>query len=417
MTYGEALEYIHSIYWRGSKLGLERTRELLALCGNPEKKLKFVHVAGTNGKGSTCAMLSSILRAEGYRTGLYISPFVVRFNERMQVDGAPIPDDELAEITEWVKPRAESMKELPTEFELITVIAMLFFLRRECDVVVLEVGLGGELDSTNVIPTPLLALIAPLGLEHTRELGPDITDIARAKGGIIKRGGLAIAAPAEHSAAAVLERIAKTRGAELRFIDYSGVRVLDRSVDGFRFEADGREYFTTLLGDFQPRNALLAMTAARALNERGLRVSEEAIERGLREVKWPARMQLLRREPLFLADGGHNPHGIAAVAESLKQIYRRMPITVIMGVMEDKDAAVMVSLLLPLAERFITVTPDNKRAMSAEKLALLVRSMGGNADAAGSVAEAVALAGERDTIAVGSLYMMGEVLKCFGAEG
>lgn len=416
MTYEQALEYIHGIYWRGSKLGLERTRELLALCGNPEKQLQFVHVAGTNGKGSTCAMLASMLRAAGYKTGLYTSPFIVRFNERMQIDGAAIADAELAEITEWIKPLAESMKDLPTEFELVTAIGMEYFRRNGCDIVVLEVGLGGELDSTNVIPTPALALITPLGLDHTRELGPTIADIARAKAGIIKRGGLALAAPAVPDAAAVLKAAAQRQGATLRFIDYSAVSILDFGPDGMRFSLGGTEYATPLIGDFQPRNAALAVSAARALAERGFTVDETAVAAGLRNVRWPVRMELLRREPVFLADGGHNPHGIAAVTECLGHMGDRLPLTVIMGVMEDKAVAEMAAQLLPFADSFLTVTPDNKRAMPAEKLAALIRSLGGRAEAAADIQDAVRRSESKNTLAVGSLYMMGDILKCFGRE-
>ena len=189
MTYEEALSYIHSICWKGSKLGLDRTRELLGKLNDPQKELKFIHIAGTNGKGSTAAMLSSILEEAGYRVGLYTSPFINRFNERMQVNHQPIPDEELAALTEYVRPHADAMADSPTEFELITALAMVWFARRQCDIVVLEVGMGGELDSTNIIDVPEAAVIAAMGLDHVKELGPTMADIARAKAGIIKEGG------------------------------------------------------------------------------------------------------------------------------------------------------------------------------------------------------------------------------------
>jgi len=181
MTYDEALEYIHGIYWRGSKLGLSRTREILELLGNPQKQLKFVHVAGTNGKGSTCAMLSSIFQKAGYKTGLYISPYIIRFNERMQFNGEPISDTELAEITEYVSTFAESMKDKPTEFELVTAIGMEFFKKKNCDIVILETGLGGELDSTNIIDTPEAAVITAIDIDHIKELGGTMESVASAK--------------------------------------------------------------------------------------------------------------------------------------------------------------------------------------------------------------------------------------------
>ena len=187
MNYAEALEYIHSVMWMGSRPGLSRTKRLLELLGNPEKGMKFVHVAGTNGKGSTCAMLDSVLRAAGYKVGLYTSPYIVRFNERMCINGEPISDSELAELTAIVKPLAESMEDKPTEFELITAIAFVYFKRHNCDIVVLEAGMGGRLDSTNIITTPILSVITGIALDHTQFLGDTVEKIAQEKAGIIKK--------------------------------------------------------------------------------------------------------------------------------------------------------------------------------------------------------------------------------------
>ena len=215
MTYDEALTYIHSICWKGSVLGLGRTQELLKKTGNPEKRLRFVHIAGTNGKGSTAAMLASIFEAAGYRTGLYTSPFINRFNERMQIDGSCISDEELAEITAEVKPLAEAMEDHPTEFELITVIAMLYFARHACEIVILEVGMGGELDSTNVIEKPEAVIITAMGMDHVRELGPTMADIARAKAGIIKEGCDVVSYGGNPDADAVFRSVAEARHATL----------------------------------------------------------------------------------------------------------------------------------------------------------------------------------------------------------
>ena len=215
MNITEALTYIHSVCWRGSIPGLSRTQELLRRMGNPEKKLKFVHIAGTNGKGSTAAMTASILRKAGYCTGLYTSPFLFRFNERMNINGADIADEELAEITEFVKPHAEAMADHPTEFELVTAIAMEYFARHRCDIVVLEVGMGGELDSTNVIDPPEVAVICNLGLDHTEFLGNTLEEIAQAKAGIIKPGCSAVLYRGSPSVEAVFEEACKARGVEL----------------------------------------------------------------------------------------------------------------------------------------------------------------------------------------------------------
>ena len=207
MNYSEALSYIHSVCWKGSVPGLSRTRELLGKLGNPEQSLKFIHIAGTNGKGSTAAMLASILEEAGYTVGLYTSPFINRFNERMQVNHTCIGDEELAELTDYVRPYADSMADSPTEFELITAIAMEFFKRKHCDIVVLEVGMGGALDSTNVIDTPEVAVIAAMGFDHTRELGSTMTEIASAKAGIIKPHGDVVIYGQNPEAEAVFERV------------------------------------------------------------------------------------------------------------------------------------------------------------------------------------------------------------------
>lgn len=215
MNAKEAVNYIESYSWSRTRLGLERTRELLRLLGNPQKKLKFVHVAGTNGKGSTCAMLASVLRCAGYRTGLYTSPYICRFNERMQVNGEDIPDEELAEITAAVKPLAEGMSDHPSQFEIVTAIAMLYFLRHGCDIVVLEVGMGGISDATNVIEAPECAVITTIGLEHTEYLGNTLAEIARNKAGIIKEGCPAVCYRACGEVETVFEKAAAEKHASL----------------------------------------------------------------------------------------------------------------------------------------------------------------------------------------------------------
>ncbi len=422
MTYDEALAFIHSVTWRGSRLGLERTNELLGRIGNPHKKLKFIHVAGTNGKGSTAAMLAKILSLAGYRAGLYISPFINRFNERMQLSGEPISDAELAEITAYIRPYAESMADPPTEFELITVIAFEFFRRRAADIVVLEVGLGGELDSTNVIDTPELAVITNIGLDHTRELGPTIADIARAKAGIIKPGGDVLIYDRNPEADAVFAAACRERGANLHVTDHSRVSDVSVSLDGLRFQfAPYGALFCGLTGTYQTGNAAVAITAIELLRLKGWKISDGALRDGLRLVRWPARFELLQRDPVFIADGGHNPQGIAAVVESLKAHFPDRKITFLLGIMADKDIPQMIGLLSPIAREFITVTPDNPRAMDAAVLAALLTDNGLTATPAGSVPEGVRLAIERAgtdgvVCAIGSLYMLGDVRKTLGVN-
>ena len=420
MTYEEALSYIHSICWKGSKLGLDRTRELLGKLNDPQKELKFIHIAGTNGKGSTAAMLSSILEEAGYRVGLYTSPFINRFNERMQVNHQPIPDEELAALTEYVRPYADAMADSPTEFELITALAMVWFARQKCDIVVLEVGMGGELDSTNIIDVPEAAVIAAMGLDHVKELGPTMADIARAKAGIIKEGGRVVSYGGNPEADEVIAAVCRARNASLCQPDFSAIVPGDFSLEGQTFSYKGwRGLRIPLVGAYQMNNAAVVLETVEVLRQRGWNISDEAVRQGLADTRWPARFEVLRRDPVFIVDGGHNPHGIRATAESLSRLFPGRKITFVTGVMADKDVEHILGLIVPLADQFFTVRPDNPRAMDAGELARRIEAMGAKATACASVRDGVDRAIQAEgphgvACALGSLYMSGEVRSCFG---
>lgn len=417
MNITEALTYIHSVCWKGSIPGLSRTQELLHRMGNPEKKLKFVHIAGTNGKGSTAAMTASILRKAGYCTGLYTSPFLFRFNERMNVNGADIADEELAEITEFVKPHAEAMADHPTEFELVTAIAMEYFSRHRCDIVVLEVGMGGELDSTNVIDSPEVGVICNLGLDHTEFLGNTLEEIARAKAGIIKPGCTAVLYRGSPSVEAVFEETCNARGVPLCKADFSALTSRSHSFAGQVFDFGSRKALEIpLLGAHQLRNAAVVLTAVDRLMQRGWKISEENIRDGLRDVVWPGRFELLRRNPDVIVDGGHNPQCLEALAQNVRDYLAGRDITALTGVMADKDYAHMYETMAPLVARFVTVTPDNPRAMPAEELKTILTPFGKPVTACASVSqgveEALRQAGPQGLVlAFGSLYMVGDVRK------
>jgi len=419
MNYNEALSYIHSICWKGSVPGLSRTQELLAKIGNPERKLKFIHIAGTNGKGSTATMLSSILEKGGVKVGLYTSPYINRFNERMQINHVCISDEEVAELTTFIQPHADSMSDVPTEFELITAIAMEYFARHECDVVVLEVGMGGALDSTNVIDTPELAIITAMGLDHTKELGENMAEIAANKGGIIKDNGDVVIYGQNEEAVPVFERICKEKNCRLFTPDYSALTAGEYSLDGQTFSYGSlTDLRISLVGTYQLNNAAVVITAAQVLRDKGWPITDETIRAGLAEATWPARFEILQRNPVFIVDGGHNPHGILATAESLRRIFPGKTFTFVTGVMADKDVESILGLLVPMAKRFYTVRPQNPRAMKADVLAERIASLGVEAIPCESVADgvhkAIAFAGEDGVVcAVGSLYMSGEVRECF----
>ena len=414
MNYDQALAYIHAVHWQGHKPGLDRIRTLLEALGNPHQKLQFVHIAGTNGKGSTAAMVDSCLRAAGYKVGMFTSPFINRFNERIQVNGVPIPDQDLVQLVEQVQPAAQAMEDVPTEFELITALGMLYFVQQNCDIVVLEVGLGGALDSTNIIPPPACAVITALGMDHVKELGPTLADIAAAKAGIIKPGSPVVSYGGEPEADKVIADTARAQGAPLTVVDFSRLQLRSASLDGLVFDFDGLEGLTlSFLASYQARNAAVAITALRALRSRGWNISDQAIRQGLAQVRWPGRFELLRRDPPFLLDGSHNAHGMRATVASLRERFPGEKFVFLISIMADKDWDKMLQLLLPLAKCFVTVTAPSPRAIPAPDLAAQIRAMGGVAEPSDTipagVARADALAGGGPVAALGTLYFSGDV--------
>ena len=415
MTYEEALDYIHSVSWKGSVPGLSRISALLDLMGHPERKCRFIHVAGTNGKGSTCAMLASIFRRAGYRTGLYTSPYLIDFNERIEVDGTMISNDELCEVTEYVRPLADSLADKPTEFELITAIGFEYFARRACDIVVCEVGMGGEFDATNVIPAPEVAIICNIGLDHTAILGDTLEKIAATKAGIIKPGCDAVLYRSTPSVEGVVEERCERVGARLHKADFDSIRPVSADLSGQVFDWGGfRELKLPLLGEHQLDNAAVVLTAVEVLRGKGWKLSEASVREGLRDVVWHGRFEILRRDPLFIVDGGHNPQCIEALVKSVKTYLPGREITVLTGVLADKDFHCMYKDAAEFAKEFITVTPGNPRALLADKLAEYLKGFGKPVTACESVADGVRLAVERAkkdgvVLCYGSLYMLGEV--------
>ena len=415
MSYEETLAYIHSVKWQGSKPGLSRTRALLSALGNPERQLRFVHIAGTNGKGSTAACIASCLQAAGWRVGLYTSPYINRFNERMQVNGVPISDEDLETLVDRIRPIANALTDSPTEFELITALGFLYFLQMHCDIVVLEVGLGGALDSTNVIPAPEAAVITALGLDHTAVLGDTIQDVARAKAGIIKAGAPVITYGGVPEADAVIAAVCKEQGCSLYPVDFSQLTLLPSDLSGSRFSFGNLSNLTLpLLGSYQPKNAAVAITTLKVLDKQGWHISDAAIREGLRTVQWPGRFELLRTDPPFLLDGSHNPHGMRATAQSLQDRFPQQKFTFLISVMADKDVTGILTPILPLAKEFVTVRANLPRAMPAEELAARIIALGGTAQAAPSISAGVALAqslaGSTGPIcALGTLYFSADV--------
>ncbi len=415
MTYKETLDYIHSVCWKGSRPGLERITELCERLGNPQNKLKFIHVAGTNGKGSVCAMLTSILIKAGKRVGTFTSPYIFDFRERMCINGEMISESELAAATEFVRPHADAMEDSPTEFELITAIALVYFMRQECDIVVLEAGLGGRLDSTNVISTSEVSIITGIALEHTEYLGDTMEKIASEKAGIIKEGCPVVAGRTDEGAAGVIRRKAEEAGSAYYVPDYGLIKALRISLEGCSFDYDGIENIKlSLVGAYQPDNAAVAITAARVLG-----IEDDATRAGLCSVKWAGRFEVFGSEPPVIYDGGHNIQCAEAVAETLRAIDCKETV-LLTAVMADKEYRKMAEILAPFAKRVYCVTPEDiPRALGAEEYAEVFGALGVNAISGGTVEEGLRLAygyaraRKIPLLVTGSLYLYKEFRDAF----
>lgn len=421
MTYREALEYIHSLYWRGKKSGLEKTKELLDLCGHPERELRCIHIAGTNGKGSTAAMLDAICRQAGSKTGLYTSPYIVRYNERIQVRGEQISDETLARLTEYLAGLVEQMEVPPSEFEFGTVLAFLYFKEQQCDLVILETGLGGTFDSTNVIEHPLLCIITALGLDHTAQLGATMAEIAEAKAGIIKPGVPVVFYGDNEAGERVVKERCQALGSGLTMPCFSELRseYVGTVAECQRFSYKAWEQIElSLPGLYQQKNAAVVLEAVEQLRKLGIALSDEAVREGLRTVRWQARLEVLREEPLLLADGSHNPQGMQATVESLKQYFPERKLIFLFGAMADKELDVMIPMFLPLAKKVYLTAPSMPRAMKPEELLTVCKRFCETETMPEFVvcpkAEDALHLAEREEkeeviVAIGSLYLVGEI--------
>ena len=413
MTVSEAIAYINNYTWSTSKMGLSRTEELLSKMGDPHRELAFVHVTGSNGKGSTCAMVAQILQEAGYRVGLYTSPYVCDFNERIRINGSNITDQDLADLTQSVAVIADAMEDHPTQFELLTAIAMAYFQREKCDLVVLEVGMGGAMDSTNVIPPPLVAALTNIGLEHTEYLGNTIEEIAKTKGGIIKKGCSCVCYDSNPDAVETIREICKDL--DVPFVLAKGETASSVSLAGQCFSYQGRSYETGLLGEHQIKNAAVALEIIKILQNKGYRIEEEQIREGLKHTIWPARFEVLQKNPLFILDGGHNPQCAQALTDTIRQVLPGRKVWFLTGVLADKDYEQIADLISPVALGAITITPDNPRALDAKTYAEVLRKRRLFAQASDTVEEGIDLvlqkAQDQTVVAFGSLYMAGAIRK------
>lgn len=424
MNYREATEYIEELQQYGSVLGLDSMRELCSRLENPQDELRFVHIAGTNGKGSVLAYVSTILKEAGYRVGRYLSPTITDYRERFQIDGRFITQSGLCKYLEQVKEAAEAMvaegKPHPTPFEVETAVAFLYFLDKKCDIVVLETGLGGALDATNVVKTTVAAVFASISMDHMAILGDTLEKIALVKAGIMKDRCYVVTARQDPAVAKILKQAALLRKCKLYTADAERAKQVYYGVTKQRFTYAGyKNLEISMLGKFQIENAVVAVETIQVLAKAGFPVKEEALRRGLLLTSWPGRFSVIGKKPLFIADGAHNEDASRRLAESLQFYFAEKKMIFILGMLKDKEYEKVINNTCNMAEHIITVTPPiRERAMPAYELAQAVRECNGNVTVADSVPEAVEIAyllasREKDAVIVafGSLSYLGELMK------
>ncbi|MBQ2941866.1 MAG: bifunctional folylpolyglutamate synthase/dihydrofolate synthase [Clostridia bacterium] len=403
MNKNEALSFIHGTLKFGSVLGLDSIKNLMEYLGNPQKGMKFIHVAGTNGKGSVCSMLSEMLISAGYNTGLYTSPALVNFNERIRLNGKEISDSDLALCTEKVKEACEKMEEEglahPTEFEIVTAIAFLYYKMKKADIVVLEVGMGGRLDATNIIENPLVTVITSISLDHTDRLGSTIAEIAGEKCGIIKKGSVTVTSAYQNpEALSVIEKTAEN------LIVAKKPQLKDETLSGLTFDyANMENLFLSLTGIHQLENVSIAIAVAKVIG-----LFDDDIRNGLKNVTHPARMEVIRENPPVILDGAHNPSAMGHLKENVKKFLKGHKKTLIIGMLRDKDYEECAALIGCEFDRIITVDVPGSRALPKEELAEVMKKYCNDVtsldlkDAAAKIDESGAF------VIAGSLYMAGE---------
>ena len=428
MNYNDAMKYIHEVGNFGSNYGLERTYRILEILHNPQKDLKLIHVAGTNGKGSVTAMISSMLRGCNFKVGMYTSPFLEEFEERIQINGCNIPKDVLGDLVERVKYAVDKVIEEgythPTEFEIITCLMLLYFKEEKVDYGVIEVGLGGRLDSTNVI-TPILGVITSISLDHTNLLGNTLREIASEKAGIIKEGVPVVTYPQEKEALEVIEETAKNKNAELIKVSSDNGKFIkvfngnERIYQDILIKANNDEYKVRLplLGKHQVTNLLVAMEAFfKVCNTRNIKFSKDNLLSSLKNVKWIGRLEVMKKNPLVVIDGAHNIQGIKSLKESVKMYFKYKNIYLILGILADKQVEEMIKEITPMAKKVFALTPHSDRAELASKLKQEIVKINENCvsyeDYKEAYMKALEEASDEDLILIsGSLYMIGDMRK------
>jgi dihydrofolate synthase/folylpolyglutamate synthase len=413
MNFTEALGYMKKAAERGSVLGLSRITELLRLMDNPQDKIKTVHIAGTNGKGSFGAMLTSVLKSAGYKVGGFSSPAITKVTDSFRINGEEIGEQDFADLIGDIAPICESMDEKPTEFEVLTAAAFELFVRKGCDIAVVECGMGGDTDSTNVIKAPVLSVITNVQKDHGAFLGDTIAEIASHKCGIIKQGRPVYFGGNSEEVYEIAADTAKKLGCELFIPDYSQFSWSEDSctINGTELIYKGEKLHIPLLGTYQRENAVNVLSCIEILRREGIEIPESAVRQGLADVKWHGRFEVISREPLIIYDGAHNPDGIRCAADSIRRYFGDKKVVLLIGVMADKEYGLYADMLGELTDTAFAVKPDNPRALDSKSLAQALTERGMRTlpfeDYAEGARAALDYAKEQDMplIALGSLYM------------
>lgn len=423
MNYNQAVAYVHSLLRFGMRPGLERMRELMHALGDPQDRVPVIHIAGTNGKGSTSTMISNILTQAGVRTGLFTSPYVCDFMERIQLDGAPADRELFARVITHLREIAGEMADQPTEFEMITAAAYAMFDELGCGAAVMETGLGGRLDSTNIIRAPRVCVLTAISMDHMNVLGDTIEQIAGEKCGILKQGTPVVVSAGQYpQAMAVIERTAADRDCPL-IVPAEEPVILESGLFGSTFRFEGETYRVAMPGRHQVNNAVSAILTARELQRQGFAIRREHIVRGIEQTVLPARIQVLRRDPLLVLDGAHNEDGVRRLVDTLRAALPGQEFVFVSGMMADKEYEKALSMIAEIAGTLIATTPGNPRALPAEDLASCARSHGISASAVPDPVEAcragLRLSEERGCplIVNGSLYLAGDVYSFLQSVG
>lgn len=423
MNYETAMTNLRGEVCSGIKMGLENIKNLMERLGNPQDKLKIIHIAGTNGKGSCTSFINSVLVSQGYKVGMFTSPSIYNFEERIRIDNKNIPENKLLDLMKEVREVANGLEVFPADFELITAIAFLYFYRENCDFVIMEVGLGGRLDATNVVKTPLITLITSISFDHQQFLGNTLTEIALEKAGILKDNVPLILYSQEKVVMDAILKMATERKVEVLTNDLSKVEIIENSTDGQIINyKEFKNLKINLLGSHQVNNATVALEVILKLKELGVQISNQSIYSGFSGVIWPCRFELVRKNPDFVLDGAHNVDGVDKFISNIKFYYSNNKKIAIFGVLADKDYNDMLSKIVPTFDVFITVTPDSDRAMSSDKLKEIISELTTKEvfafdDYKQAIDKAIELSKSEDVIsAFGSLYFVGEVRKLLGVE-